>query len=141
MNTVYVRILGLIMLVLIISGMVIYFTVDINTLTNLSVFQPWSVVMAILAIGVGLLLDGTRLMHMVKISGEHIRLKQAVEVVFGNYFLAMLGPGAAAGAAIGGPVGAAVGGLIGGIVGAFGGKKAAKKEETDTISKHLEDLY
>ena len=98
MNTVYVRILGLIMLVLIISGMVIYFTVDINTLTNLSMFQPWSVVMAILAIGVGLLLDGTRLMHMVKISGEHIRLKQAVEVVFGNYFLAMLGPGAAAGA-------------------------------------------
>lgn len=55
--------------------------------------------------------------------------------------------GAAAGAAIGSVVpvigtgiGAAIGGLIGGIAGAFGGKHLAKKEETDTISKHLEEI-
>lgn len=98
MNKVYARLIGLFLLVIVISSGVIYFTVDINTITNLNMFQPWSVVMAILAIGAGLVLDGTRLMHLVKISGESITLKQAVQVVFGNYFLAMLGPGAAAGA-------------------------------------------
>lgn len=98
MNKVCVRIFLLTMFVLVISGAVIYFTVDINTIANLHVFQPWSVLLAILAISVGLVLDGTRLMHMVKISGEKITLKQSVQVVFGNYFLAMLGPGAAAGA-------------------------------------------
>ena len=98
MNKVCVRLLLLIMFVLVISGAVIYFTVDINTIANLHVFKPWSILLAILAIGVGLVLDGTRLMHMVKISGERITLKQSVQVVFGNYFLAMLGPGAAAGA-------------------------------------------
>lgn len=98
MNKVFVRLLLLILFVVCISGAVIYFTVDINTIANLHVFQPWSVALAVLAIIIGLILDGTRLMHMVKISGEHITLKQSVQVVFGNYFLAMLGPGAAAGA-------------------------------------------
>jgi hypothetical protein len=98
MNKVYGRIFSLFLLVLVISSTVIYFTVDINTITNLYMFQPWSVGMAVLAMAVGLVLDGTRLMHMVKISGESITLKQAVQVVFGNYFLAMLGPGAAFGA-------------------------------------------
>lgn len=98
MNKVYGRILLLILLILVISGVVIYSTVDINTIRNLHVFQPWSVALAILAITIGLILDGTRLMHLVKISGERITLKQSVQVVFGNYFLALLGPGAAAGA-------------------------------------------
>lgn len=98
MNKVCGRLLFLILTVVVISGVVIYSTVDINTLTNLSMFQPWSVGLAILAIAIGLILDGTRLMHMVRISGESITLKQACQVVFGNYFLAMLGPGAAAGA-------------------------------------------
>ena len=98
MNKVYGRILLLTLFILVISGVVIYSTVDINTIRNLHVFQPWSVALAILAITIGLILDGTRLMHLVKISGERITLKQSVQVVFGNYFLAMLGPGAAAGA-------------------------------------------
>lgn len=33
-------------------------------------------------------------MHLVKISDEKITLYQAVQVVFGNYFLALLTPGA-----------------------------------------------
>ena len=78
MNKIYVRLIGLILLVFIISGAVIYFTVDINTLSNLTVFKPWSVALAILFVGIGLVLDGTRLMHMVKISNEHITLMQAV---------------------------------------------------------------
>ena len=98
MNKFYTRLICLILLVVIISGSVIYFTVDINTLTNLTVFKPWSVALAIVFVGIGLVLDGTRLMHLVKISNEHITLMQAVQVVFGNYFLALLGPGATGGA-------------------------------------------
>ena len=72
MNKVYGRLLLLILIIVVISGVVIYSTVDINTISNLSLFQPWSVGLALLAIIIGLILDGTRLMHMVKISGEHI---------------------------------------------------------------------
>ena len=42
--------------------------------------------------------DGSRLMHLVKISNERITLYQAVQVIFGNYFLALLTPGATGGA-------------------------------------------
>lgn len=98
MNKFYKRFIGLILLVLAISGVVIYSTVDINTLKNLTAFQPWSIALAILCVSIGLTLDGTRLMHLVKISNEHITLGQAVQVVFGNYFLALLTPGATGGA-------------------------------------------
>ena len=98
MNKFYKRLFFLVLLVVVISGSVIYSTVDINTLKNLTAFQPWSVAMAVFFVAVGLVLDGSRLMHLVKISNEHITLKQAVEVVFGNYFLALLTPGATGGA-------------------------------------------
>lgn len=98
MNKFYKRFLCLIFLVLVISGIVIYSTVDINTLKNLDKFKPWSIALAILAVGLGLFFDGCRLMHMVKISNEKITLYQAVQVVFGNYFLALLTPGATGGA-------------------------------------------
>ena len=98
MGKFYRRLALLILLVLCISGAVIYFTVDINTLTNLTMFQPWSLALALVFVGVGLFLDGTRLMHLVHISNEDITLSQAVQVVFGNYFLALLTPGATGGA-------------------------------------------
>ncbi|MEN6564693.1 MAG: lysylphosphatidylglycerol synthase transmembrane domain-containing protein [Veillonellales bacterium] len=94
----YKRLILLILLVGCISGAVIYFTVDIHTLRHLNAFQPWSLGLALLLLAVGLFFDGTRLMHLVRISGEHIRLVEAVQVVFGNYFLALLTPGAAGGA-------------------------------------------
>ncbi|MCR5758554.1 MAG: flippase-like domain-containing protein [Selenomonas sp.] len=98
MSKVYKRFMVLILLVVIISGVVIYTTVDINTLKNLDRFQSWSIGLAILAVGLGMFFDGSRLMHMVKISHEKITLYQAVQVVFGNYFLALLTPGATGGA-------------------------------------------
>ena len=98
MSKVYKRFIGLILLVVVISGVVIYTTVDINTLKNLNRFQPWSIGLAVLAVGLGMFFDGSRLMHMVKISNEKITLYQAVQVVFGNYFLALLTPGATGGA-------------------------------------------
>lgn len=98
MKRFYKRLICLVALVLTISGAVIYFTVDINTLTNLTLFQPWSLVLAIAFVALGLVLDGSRLMHLVHISKENITLSQAVQVVFGNYFLALLTPGATGGA-------------------------------------------
>ena len=93
----YKKLLIMLVTVLLISGSVIYFTVDIHTLRNLDSFQPWSVMLAICAVSVGLLLDGTRLMHLVRISNENITLSQAVQVVFGNYFLALLTPAGSGG--------------------------------------------
>jgi uncharacterized protein (TIRG00374 family) len=98
MNKFYKRFLFLVILLAFISCGVIYFTIDINTFNNLTSFQPWSIILAIILVFVGLVLDGTRLMHLVRISNEHITLQQAVQVVFGNYFLALLTPGATGGA-------------------------------------------
>ncbi len=98
MNKFYKRLALLVVLVLGISGAVIYFTVDIHTLTNLTIFKPWSLALAVAFVAVGLFLDGSRLMHLVHISDEDITLAEAVQVVFGNYFLALLTPGATGGA-------------------------------------------
>lgn len=92
------RFLLLFVLVVGISAAVIYTTVDINTLHNLTRFHPWSLLLAIAAVGLGMFFDGSRLMHLVKISNEKITLYQAVQVIFGNYFLALLTPGATGGA-------------------------------------------
>jgi len=46
----------------------------------------------------GMYFDGTRLLHLVHIAGQRITLLEAVQVIFSNYFLALLTPGAAGGA-------------------------------------------
>ena len=92
------RFLFLLVLVVGISAAVIYTTVDINTLHNLTRFHPWSLLLALFAVGLGMFFDGSRLMPLVKISKEQITLYQAVQVIFGNYFLALLTPGATGGA-------------------------------------------
>ncbi len=98
MNKFHRNFLIAIFIVTIISATVIYTTVDINTIANLTRFQPWSVALALFAMALGMFFDGSRLMHLVKISGEKITLYQAVQVIFGNYFLALLTPGATGGA-------------------------------------------
>lgn len=98
MGKFYQRLCLLILLIAAISGAVIYYTVDINTLRNLNQFHLWSLAAGLFFLAIGLYFDGTRLMHMVRVSGESITLLQAVQVVFGNYFLALLTPGAAGGA-------------------------------------------
>lgn len=98
MNQLTKRLLLLVILIAGISAGVIYMTIDAETLRHLNVFQSWSLFAAILCIVVGMYFDGSRLMHLVWISGERITLLQAVQVVFSNYFLALLTPGAAGGA-------------------------------------------
>jgi len=98
MNKFYQRLILLLLLVAVISSVAIYFTIDIHTLGHLNRFKPWSLLIAVLLLMVGLYFDGLRLMHLVQISGEKIKMIEAVQVVFGNYFLALLTPGAAGGA-------------------------------------------
>ena len=98
MNKFHRNLIIAVLLVTIISVGVIYSTVDINTIANLNAFQPWSVALALFFMALGMFFDGSRLMHLVKISGEKITLYQAVQVIFGNYFLALLTPGATGGA-------------------------------------------
>ncbi len=85
-------------LVVVISGTVIYTTVDIHTLTHLSSFQPWAVGGAVLFLTAGMYFDASRLAKLVVISGGRISFSTAMQVIFGNYFLALLTPGAAGGA-------------------------------------------
>lgn len=97
MNKFYQRLAILILIVGGISGAVIYYTVDIHTLRHLTVFKPWSILMVLLLSAVGMYFDGTRLMHLVRISGEKITLFEGIQVIFSNYFLALLTPGATGG--------------------------------------------
>lgn len=92
------RFIALLLLVAGISGAIIYYTVDVYTLKNLTAFQPWSIALALLFLTIGMYFDGTRLSRLVTIAGERITFLQAMQVIFGNYFLAMLTPGAAGGA-------------------------------------------
>jgi hypothetical protein len=98
MSTFHKRLLLLIIFIGGISGLVLYFTVDMHTLKHLDIFRPWSLGAALLSLAVGMYFDGTRLMHLVRVAGEKISLLQAVQVIFSNYFLALLTPGAAGGA-------------------------------------------
>lgn len=98
MNTMLKRFLALGILVIAVSAGVIYFTIDLDTLRQLTVFRPWSIAVALCAIAVGLFFDATRLVHLVRVAGEKVNLQQAFSVVFGNYFLALVTPGAAGGA-------------------------------------------
>lgn len=98
MSTLHKRLLLLVIFIGGISALVIYFTVDLATLRHLDIFQPWSLLAALSCLAVGMYFDGTRLMHLVRVAGEKISLVQAVQVIFSNYFLALLTPGAAGGA-------------------------------------------
>ncbi len=86
MNKFHRRLAFIILLLFLISWLVIYFTVDINTLANLTVFKPTGILLALVSISIGLFLDGTRLMHILKVSDATISLRAAMQVVFGNYF-------------------------------------------------------
>lgn len=98
MGKFYKRLILLIVCVAGISGAVIYFTVDVHTLGHLNAFEPWSLAVVVALMAVGMFFDGQRLIHLVRLAGRRITLLQAVQVIFSNYFLALLTPGAAGGA-------------------------------------------
>nr|WP_320145389.1 lysylphosphatidylglycerol synthase transmembrane domain-containing protein [uncultured Anaeromusa sp.] len=99
MRTMYRRVGLLLFLVAAISAFVLYWTVDANTLQSLGQFRPASLLLVVaLSVG-GLYFDAARLVRLTAIAGGRtVTLREAYQVVFGNYFLAMLTPGAAGGA-------------------------------------------
>lgn len=88
----------LICFIVFVSVAVVYFTLDIETLYNINLFKYSSIFAAILVLCIGLFFDGTRLKHLLQISNEYISFREMIYVVFSNYFLALLTPGATGGA-------------------------------------------
>lgn len=80
-----------------ISLAVLYYTFDASTLTALARFHPVSLLGVLLVIAVGMYFDAARLIRLCAVSGHRVSLAAATRVVFGNYFLALLTPGASGG--------------------------------------------
>lgn len=77
-----------------ISFSVVYFTIDINSIKRLDLFKPEYVLMALASVTLGFVFDGTRLRSLLSALDEKITFMETVKVVFSNYFLALLTPGA-----------------------------------------------
>ena len=54
--------------------------------------------LAIVALAAGMYFDGLRLQRLVKIGGYKLSIQAVLRVIFSNYFMAMLTPGASGGA-------------------------------------------
>lgn len=85
-------------LLLAVSGATIYFTIDFNSLRSLESFNGESIVLALVALTIGMYFDGRRLQRLVKIGGYQLSIPAVLRVIFSNYFMAMLTPGASGGA-------------------------------------------
>ena len=94
------RIAGLAALVVAVSGFVLYWTVDIDSMCKLSDFRLAFLPGVVMVIAAGMYFDALRLIRLSRISGESVKMDAALRVVFGNYFMALLTPGAAGGAVI-----------------------------------------
>lgn len=86
------------LLLIIVSGSTIYFTIDIESLATLGTFNLSSLGLAALALTLGMYFDGLRLQRLVRMGGYSLSLVAILRVIFGNYFMAMLTPGASGGA-------------------------------------------
>ena len=84
--------------VVLISVAVIYFTFDIRALEYLTMFKPECILLALGCLAVGLFFGGLRLITLADVTGAKLTLKQVVNVVLSNYFLALVTPGASGGA-------------------------------------------
>ena len=86
------------LLLIIVSGITIYFTIDMESLATLGTFNLSSLGLAALALTLGMYFDGLRLQRLVRMGGYSLSLVAILRVIFGNYFMAMLTPGASGGA-------------------------------------------
>ena len=92
------RLLLVFVIIVLIPAAVIYFTFDIRALEYLTMFKPWSIAAAFGILAVGLIFDGLRLMTLARVTDERLSIKEVINVVLSNYFLAVLTPGASGGA-------------------------------------------
>lgn len=98
MNKMVKRGLMLAALLFVISGLTIYFTIDLESLRTLQTFNISSLLLALLALAIGMYFDGLRLQRLVRMGGYKLPITAILRVIFGNYFMAMLTPGASGGA-------------------------------------------
>lgn len=91
---------GILMLLLLISvsAGIIYYTIDLEALKTIRSFNAVSLLLALLALTLGMYFDGLRLQRLVKIGGYKLSIQAVLRVIFSNYFMAMLTPGASGGA-------------------------------------------
>ena len=86
------------LLLLAVSIGIIYYTIDLDALKTISSFNSISLLLALIALAAGMYFDGLRLQRLVKIGGYKLSIKAVLRVIFSNYFMAMLTPGASGGA-------------------------------------------
>lgn len=98
MNKMVKRGLFLGLIVLLVSAVTIYYTIDLKALASLDHFKLSSLILAALALTVGLFFDGRRLQRLIKMVGYELSLQAVLRVIFSNYFMALLTPGASGGA-------------------------------------------
>lgn len=91
------RLFMLMIIILLVTAGVVYITFDSQMIDNLKALKLWSIFAVGGLLTAGMYFDGVRLKQMVKMADEHITLTQAMEVVFSNYFLALMTPGATGG--------------------------------------------
>ena len=97
-NKLVARLAALFAFVLAISVAVVYFTFDIRAIKYLTMFEPKCILLALACLCIGLLFDGLRLITLADVTDEKLSLRQVVNVVLSNYFLALVTPGASGGA-------------------------------------------
>ena len=85
------------LLLLAVSIGIIYYTIDLESLKTISSFNSVSLLLAIVALAAGMYFDGLRLQRLVKIGGYKLSIQAVLRVIFSNYFMAMLTPGASGG--------------------------------------------
>ncbi len=98
MNKLLLRGIALCIFLLTVSILTVYWTVDFNSLSYLQSFNPLSLVLVSLCLVAGMFFDGLRLQRLVRVAGYHLPVKAMLQVIAGNYFMAMLTPGASGGA-------------------------------------------
>lgn len=86
------------LLLLAVSIGIIYYTIDLDALKAISSFNSISLLLAVVALVAGMYFDGLRLQRLVKIGGYKLSIRAVLRVIFSNYFMAMLTPGASGGA-------------------------------------------
>ena len=85
------------LLLLAVSIGIIYYTIDLDALKAISSFNSISLLLALVALVAGMYFDGLRLQRLVKIGGYKLSIRAVLRVIFSNYFMAMLTPGASGG--------------------------------------------
>lgn len=92
------RIFILLGIITLISAVTIYWTIDINTLVLLREFNATSLLLATVALILGMYFDVRRLTRLLGIKGYTFGYMASLRVILSNYFLALLTPGASGGA-------------------------------------------